>query len=97
MVTARVSFSGPVIEGSTVGLVCEATAGDLPISYSWTGLSGQDVSLADTDGTISVNISAGDYGHTHVQRRMNLEWEMTLWKLYKQVINALPWKHTPHF
>ena len=63
MVTGRVSPSGPVIEGSTVDLVCEATAGDLPISYSWTGPSGQDVSLADTDGTISVTISAsGDYG-----------------------------------
>ena len=49
-----------MIEGSTVDLVCEATAGDL---YSWTGPSGQDVSLADTDGTISVTISAsGDYG-----------------------------------
>ena len=63
VVTVRVSPSGPVIEGSTVDLVCEATAGDLPISYSWTGPSGQDVSLADTDGTISVTISAsGDYG-----------------------------------
>ena len=52
-----------MIEGSTVDLVCEATAGDLPISYSWTGPSGQDVSLSDTDGTISVTISAsGDYG-----------------------------------
>ena len=63
VVTARVSPSGPAIEGSTVDLVCEATAGDLPISYSWTSPSGQDVSLADTDGTISVTISAsGDYG-----------------------------------
>ena len=63
VVTARVSPSRPVIEGSTVDLVCEAPAGDLPISYSWTGPSGQDVSLADTDGTISVTISAsGDYG-----------------------------------
>ena len=63
MVTARVSPSGPVIEGSTVDLVCEATAWDLPTSYSWTGPSGQDVSLSDTDGTISVTISAsGDYG-----------------------------------
>ena len=63
VVTARVSPSHPVIEGSAVDLDCEATSGDLPISYSWTGPSGQDVSLANTDGTISVTISAsGDYG-----------------------------------
>ena len=59
-----------MIEGSTVDLVCEATAGDLPISYSWTGPSGQDVSLADTDGTISVTISASDYG-TYTCAAMN--------------------------
>ncbi len=53
----------PVIVGSTVNLVCEAMAGDPPISYSWTGPSGQAVSPGDTDGTISVMFSdSGDYG-----------------------------------
>ena len=53
-----------VIEGATVALVCEAMAGDLPISYSWTGPNGQEVSPGDTDGTISVTFSAsGDYGN----------------------------------
>ena len=33
-VTSRVSPPGPVVEGATVNIICEATAGDLPISYS---------------------------------------------------------------
>ena len=49
--------------GTTVDLVCEAIAGDGTISFSWTDPSGVDVSLGDTDGTISVLLSAsGDYG-----------------------------------
>ncbi len=43
--------------------MCEATAGDLPISFSWRNGSGVAVSPEDTDGTISVTLSsAGDYG-----------------------------------
>jgi hypothetical protein len=64
VVTAQLSPPGPVVEGSTVNLVCVATAGDTPISYSWTGPSGQDVSAADTDGNVSATISAsGGYGN----------------------------------
>lgn len=46
------------MEGSTVNLVCEATAGDPPISYSWTGPNGQPVFPGDIDGTISVTFPA---------------------------------------
>ena len=61
--TARVSPPGPVVLGTTVDLVCEAIAGDGTISFSWTDPSGVDVSLGDTDGTISVLLSvSGDYG-----------------------------------
>lgn len=63
-VTSRVSPPGPVVEGTTVSLVCEATAGDSPISYSWTGPNGHGVSPGDTDGTVPVRFSAsGDYGN----------------------------------
>ena len=48
------------MEGSTVNLVCEAMAGDVPISYSWTSPDG--VALP-TNATISVMFSASeDYG-----------------------------------
>ena len=53
---------GPVVEGTTVNLVCEATAGDLPISYTWTDPNGRDVSSGNTDGTISITVSSLDYG-----------------------------------
>lgn len=60
---AEVSPPGPVVQGSTVNLVCVAVSGDTPISYSWTGPSGQAVSPGDTDGTVSVLFSAAvDYG-----------------------------------
>ena len=62
-ITSQVSPPGPVVEGATANLTCEAMAGDLPISYSWTGPNGQEVFPGDTDGTISVTLSAsGDYG-----------------------------------
>ena len=62
-VTSRVSPPGPVLLGTTVDLVCEATAGHTPISFSWTDSNGNAVSPGDTDGTISVTLSsAGDYG-----------------------------------
>ena len=52
------------MNGSIVTFRCEAMSGDLPISYSWTGPANQDVSLTDTDGTISVTPSASrDYGN----------------------------------
>ena len=59
MITS-VSPPGPVIEGSAVNLVCEATAGDLPISYSWTGPNGEELSSI---GNVSVTLFAPeDYG-----------------------------------
>ena len=60
MVTARVSPPGPVIEGSTVTLVCEATAGDLPISYSWTGPT--NIPLGGDTPNLSITLQAGEYG-----------------------------------
>ncbi len=61
--TSRVIPPGPVVLGTMVDLVCEATAGDTPISFSWRDGGGMTVSLGDTDGTISVTFSsAGDYG-----------------------------------
>ena len=61
--SAGVTPSGPIVNGSMITLMCVAMTGDLPISFSWTGPAGQDVSLTDTDGTISVTLSAiGDYG-----------------------------------
>ena len=45
------------MEGSAVNLVCEAMAGDVPISYSWTGPDG--VALP-TNATISVIFSASE-------------------------------------
>ena len=63
-VTAQLSPSGPVVLGTTVDLVCQATTGRHPISYSWTDASGVGVfPAADTDGNITVSLSAsGDYG-----------------------------------
>ena len=62
-VTTRVSPPGPVVLGTMVDLVCEATAGDTPISFSWRDGGGVAVFPGDTDGTISVTLSsAGDYG-----------------------------------
>ena len=62
-VTARVSPPDPVVQGSTVDLVCEATAGDTPISFSWMNEDGVAVSPEDTDGIISVTLSSAElYG-----------------------------------
>ena len=63
-ITARVTTSSIAVYGihGSVDLVCEATAGDPPISYSWTGPDGQALSPGDTDGSITVTISTyGDY------------------------------------
>ncbi len=54
IVSTRVSPPGPVVIGSTVDLVCEASVGDEPITFLWTDSSGMAVSPSDTDGTISV-------------------------------------------
>ena len=62
-ITARLDPPGPVVLGTMVDLVCEATAGDTPISFSWRDGGGVAVFPGDTDGTISVTLSsAGDYG-----------------------------------
>ena len=62
-VTSRLDPPGPVMLGTMVDLVCEATAGDTPISFSWTDSAGTAVSPSDTDGTVSVTVSStGDYG-----------------------------------
>ena len=58
--SAEVTPPGPIVNGSIVTFRCEAMSGDLPISYSWTGPANQDVSLTDTDGTISATLS--EYG-----------------------------------
>ena len=58
MVTASVNPPGPVIEGSTVTLVCEATAGDVPISYSWTGPNGD---TANISFTLQASVDYGTY------------------------------------
>ena len=61
--SATVTPSEPIVSGSMVTFMCVAMTGDSPISYSLTGPAGQDVSLTDTDGTISITLSAsGDYG-----------------------------------
>ena len=54
VVSTRVSPPGPVVVGSTVDLVCEASVGDEPITFLWTDSSGIAVSPSDTNGTISV-------------------------------------------
>ena len=54
IVSTRVSPPGPVVVGSTVNLVCEASVGDEPITFSWTDSSGMAVFPSDTDGNISV-------------------------------------------
>ena len=62
-VTALLSPSGPVVLGTTADLVCQATTGHQPISYSWTDASGVAVFPDDTDGNITVLLStSGDYG-----------------------------------
>ena len=52
---------GPVIEGSTVTLVCEATAGDLPISYSWIGPNGPLEDTANISVTLQASVDYGTY------------------------------------
>ena len=62
-VIAQLSPSGPLIPGTTVDLVCQATTGRQPISYSWTDASGVAVFPDDTDGNITVLLpTSGDYG-----------------------------------
>lgn len=62
-VTSRVRPSDPVILGTMVDLICEATAGSTPISFSWMNAAGSSLSPNDTDGTVSVTISSTeDYG-----------------------------------
>ena len=61
--TAQLSPSGPVVLGTTVNLVCQATTGRQTISSSWTDASGVAVFPGDTDGNITVLLStSGDYG-----------------------------------
>ena len=61
--TAQLSPSAPVVLGTTVDLVYQATTGRHPISYSWTDASGVAVFPEDTDGNITVLLStSGDYG-----------------------------------
>ena len=61
--TARVSPPGPVLKGSRVTLVCEATAGDPPISYSWISPIGKELISGSNSGNILVTFSASrDFG-----------------------------------
>ena len=62
-VTAQRSPLGPLLPGTTVDLMCQATTGRQPVSYSWTDASGVAVSPDDTNGNITVTISIdGDFG-----------------------------------
>jgi hypothetical protein len=60
-VVTRVRPEGPVLRGSTIDLICEATnAMSNAVSYSWSGPSGQIVSDEDI---VTITISGvGDYG-----------------------------------
>ena len=52
----------PIFNGSSVELFCEATSGNLPISYSWTDPSDQALSPGSTDGRISFTLyTYGNY------------------------------------
>ena len=64
-VISRLSPEGYVIEGTTISLVCEATARDFPIFYSWTDPNGEHIpSVYNYGGTISVTFSTDeDYGN----------------------------------
>ena len=62
-VTSSIDQTGPIIEGSTIQLTCEAVEGDLPVSFSWTAPDGRSVSSPNTDGTVWVTLaSSTDYG-----------------------------------
>ena len=62
-VTARVYPPSPVIKGTIVNLVCEVTAGDFPISFSWTSSNEEGLSSDSINGNISVSFCAReDYG-----------------------------------
>ena len=61
--SAEVVPSGFIAIGTAVSLVCDAVMGDLPIFYSWTGPDGQNVSFANTNGTVLVMpTTSGHYG-----------------------------------
>ena len=57
--SARSIPPGPVIRGysHTIIILCEATAGDLPISYSWSNSTGHIVPPGDTNGSIMVTVN----------------------------------------
>lgn len=64
--SARVdSPNGSVVTiGSTVRLICEAIAGDLPITFSWTGSNGVVIQPTGRDGSITITFSSGaNYGN----------------------------------
>ena len=58
--SSQINPPGPVVLGSTVDLVCEASAGNLPTNFTWIDPYG--VSLNSTDGTASITLSSGSYG-----------------------------------
>ena len=53
---SRVPVAGPIFEGSTVHMLCEAIDGDSPIFYSWIDPDGLTLFPGDTDGMISFDI-----------------------------------------
>ena len=71
-VTAQIVPPGAVVVGDTVDLVCEAITGSAPISLSWTNNIGASIFPDDTDGTISVFISASGYGTYTCTARNNI-------------------------
>ena len=60
--SSRIDPPGPVVLGSTVDLVCEASIGDLPINFTWTDPNGMALNPTNTDRTISITLSSRDYG-----------------------------------
>ena len=60
--SSRIDPPGPVVLGSTVDLVCEASVGDLPINFTWTDPNGVSVNSTDINGTASITLSSGGYG-----------------------------------
>ena len=58
-IVARISPPGLVFLGTTVDLVCEATSGSEPISFSWSDNNGVEIS---TNRRVSVSFTRNRYG-----------------------------------
>lgn len=62
VIISRTSPSGPIVRGFLIHLLCEAIAGDHPITFAWTDPNGQNLSPDDMDGNITATINIyGNY------------------------------------